>query len=82
MKQFLEKDQTLKNLMSKYMDLRVAEISSIQANFKIDMEALDKIEGYDPEQLIKVKRNLEFNEKALINEVELRLKNAQKEEEA
>lgn len=46
------------------------------------MEALDKIEGYDPEQLIKVKRNLEFNEKALINEVELRLKNAQKEEEA
>jgi hypothetical protein len=29
MKQFLEKDQTLKNLMQKYMDQRVAEISAI-----------------------------------------------------
>ena len=43
MKQFLDKDQTLKNLMQKYMDQRVAEISAIQANFKIDMEALDRV---------------------------------------
>ena len=32
--------------------------------------------------MAKVKKTLEFNEKALINEVELRLKNAHKDEEA
>ena len=82
MKQFLEKDQTLKNLMQKYMDQRVAEISAIQANFKIDMEALDRVEGYDPIKLAKVKKTLEFNEQSLIREVDLRLQNAQKEEES
>jgi hypothetical protein len=46
------------------------------------MEALDKVDGYDPVKLAKVKKTLEFNEKALINEVELRIQNAHKEEEA
>lgn len=68
--------------MQKYMDLSATEVSNIKANFNIDMEALDKVEGFDPVQLAQVKRTLEFNEKALINEVELRLKNAHKDEEA
>jgi hypothetical protein len=46
------------------------------------MEALDAVPGYDPIKLAKVKKTLEFNEKALINEVELRIQNANKEEEA
>ena len=45
------------------------------------MEALDKVD-YDPVQLEKTKKTLTFNERALINEVELRLQNAHKEEEA
>lgn len=49
MKQFLEKDQTLKNLMQKYLDLQVQEVSAITANFNIDNEALDKVEGFNPE---------------------------------
>lgn len=57
-------------------------MGSITANFKIDNEALDKVEGFNPEQLAKVKKTLEFNEKALINEVQLRIQNAHKEEEA
>lgn len=68
--------------MQKYMDQRLAEVSNIQANFKIEMDALDQVDGYDPVQVAKVKKTLEFNEKALINEVELRLKNAHKDEEA
>jgi hypothetical protein len=46
------------------------------------MEALDQVDGYDPVKLAKVKKTLQFNEKALINEVELRIQNANKEEEA
>jgi len=46
------------------------------------MQALDQVDGYDPVKLAKVKKTLEFNEKALIHEVELRIQNANKEEEA
>jgi hypothetical protein len=62
--------------------LKVAEVGNIHANFKIDMDALDAVDGYDPDHLAKVKQTLEFNEKALIYDIEVRLKSAHNEEEA
>jgi len=35
-KQFTEKEQMLKSLLSKYMDARLAETAAIKANFKLD----------------------------------------------
>jgi hypothetical protein len=40
-KQFTEKEQMIKALLSKYMEARLAETAAIKANFKIDLDKLD-----------------------------------------
>jgi len=40
-KQFTEKEQMIKALLSRYMEARLAETAAIKANFKLDLDKLD-----------------------------------------
>ena len=74
MKQFMEKEQLLKLMLSKYSDQQHAETSAIKANFKVDREKLEAMKDEMPEELYKdAVKKMRLNEENLIRDVDLKI---------
>lgn len=73
----------LKLLLQKYSDQTLAETDSIKKQFKIDKDKLEEIKNQMPEQAYTdTLKNLRLNEENILREIDLKLQNAHKTEEA
>ena len=83
MQQFTEKEQTLKLLMQKYLDQQAAETDNIKSTFKLEYDKLDAMKDQmSDEDFSNAKKTLKLNEENLLREVELKIQDAHKNEEA
>lgn len=83
MKQFTEKEQMLKLLLQKYSDQQHAETNAIKTNFKIDKAKLEEMKDQMPEQVYNdTMKSLRLSEENLLRDIDLKLQNAHKSEEA
>merc|ERR1712166_357610 len=84
-KQFTEKEQMIKALLSKYMEARLAETAAIKANFKIDLDKLDQLKetgDLDDASYQQNKKNLIMGEAEMLRTLELTMEKGQKDEDA
>lgn len=83
MKQFTEKEQMLKLLLQKYSDQQHAEQDAIKKQYKMDKDKLEELKDQMSEQSYNdTKKQLILSEENLLREVDLKLQNAHKIEEA
>ena len=69
--------------MQKYMDQQAAEADNIKATFKIEYDKLDSMrDRMSEEDFENAKKNLRLQEENLLREVELKIQDAHKNEEA
>lgn len=84
-KQFTEKEQMIKALLSKYMEARLAETAAIKANFKIDQDKLDQLKetgDLDDASYQENKKNLIMAEAEMMRTLDLTMEKGQKDEDA
>ena len=83
MKQFLEKEATLKLILQKYMDQRLIEKENIKQNFKIDYDKLNNVlkPHMSDEAYQEALKGLKLKEENMLREVDLQFDKAMKEEE-
>lgn len=83
MKQFTEKEQMLKLMLQKYSDQQHAETNAIKANFKIDKDKLEEMKDSMSEQAYNdTLKKLRLGEENILRDIDLKLQNAHKTEEA
>jgi len=83
LKQYIEKEQSLKNCLQKYSDNLITETSAVKAYFKFDYERLeaikDKLDEDDYKTQLKQLRLWEENQ---LRKIKLTIEKAHKEEES
>lgn len=82
-KQYIEKEQLLKNCLQKYSDNMLSEISAVKSNFKLDYDRLESIKDKLTEDDYKTQlKQLRLWEENQIRHIRLQTEKAHKEEES